>query len=100
MPYDVRLSKKLRTAGWKAKVFDNEVGPEEPHFTIMRKADSWRVSLRTGEFLVPPGGRWKDIPNELIATISDETIVSEMRAYWDATNPHNPVQASEDDQHN
>ncbi len=61
MPYNVPLSKALRDAGWKAKVFDRE-GAETPHLTISFKDTRWRVSLRNGEFLVPPGGTWNDIP--------------------------------------
>lgn len=97
MPYEVRLSRKLRNAGWKAKVYDNEVGPEEPHFTIIHRSRTWRVSLRTGDFLIPPGGRWSDIPEELTDAVADEETLAGMRAYWDAANPHNPVRGSEDD---
>ena len=63
MPFNVPLSRVLRKAGWRAKVFDEE-GPEIPHVTIQFKTDQfWRVSLRDGTFVVPPGGRWADIPD-------------------------------------
>ncbi|HUY33470.1 MAG TPA: hypothetical protein VMV69_12035 [Pirellulales bacterium] len=98
MPYTVHLSKALRKAGWKVRVFDSEVGPEEPHFTILHKMVMWRVSLRTGDFLAPEGGRWKDIPNEVIDAINDETNQTQMKAYWDKGNPHNRVKSEGNEQ--
>jgi len=99
MPHDVRLSKVLEKAGWKVKVFDNE-GAEEPHYTIMRKTQRWRVSLRTGHFLVPPGGGWNDIPEQVKAAIHAGNELERMRQYWDARNPHNPVKGAEADEQN
>lgn len=97
MPYDVLLPQTLWNAGWRVKVFDAE-GPETPHVTIRFKAEKmWKVSLRNGSFLVPPGGRWRDIPAEIKTAIEDEDTLREMRAYWDQQNPHNPIGSSDDE---
>lgn len=97
MAYDVPLPRRIWNAGWRAKVFDAE-GPETPHVTIRFKAEKmWKVSLRNGTFLVPPGGRWRDIPKEIRTAIEDEDIRGAMRAYWNQQNPHNPVESSDDE---
>jgi hypothetical protein len=97
MPFPVPLSRGLCKAGWRVKVFDSE-GPETPHVTIRFKAEKmWKVSLRKGIFIVPPGGSWKDIPSEIRAAIEDENTLKQMRAYWDQHNPHNPVESSDDE---
>ena len=94
MPIYIPLSKGLKNAGWTVKIYDNE-GPEEPHVTIRWRTEAWRVSLRTRKFLVPPGGRWKDIPQEIINALADETNWRKLQAYWDSNNPHNPVQSDD-----
>jgi hypothetical protein len=93
MPYNVPLSRVLRKAGWRAKVFDEE-GPETPHVTIQFKTEHfWRVSLRDGTFIAPPGGRWGDLPEEIRSAIKNHW--DELRAYWDAQNPHNLIESSD-----
>ena len=57
-------------------------------------AAGWRVSLRSQGFLVP-GGRWSEIPAEIKQAIEDH--LKEMRAYWDARNPHNLVEGDDDE---
>jgi hypothetical protein len=95
MPYDVPFSKTLRNAGWRAKVFDDE-GPEIPHVTIRFKTDkTWRVSLRNGLFIVPPGGGWKDIPTEIRTAI--EAHWEKLQAYWNSQNPQNPIESHDDE---
>jgi len=55
----------------------------------------WRISLRTGGFLIPPGGSWKDVDTEVRQLIENawETLVGE----WDARYPENPVWSLEED---
>jgi hypothetical protein len=50
---------------------------------------SHRVSLRSGDFLVPPGGGWNDVPPAMREAIEAEW--AELQAYWNDQNPHNPV---------
>jgi hypothetical protein len=95
MPFDVPLSRSLHSAGWRAKVYDDE-GPETPHVTIRFKTDkTWKVSLRDGTFVVPPGGRRRDIPAEIWTAIEDHW--EELQAYWDGRNPYNPIESGDDD---
>jgi hypothetical protein len=95
MPFNVPLSRVLRKAGWRAKVFDAE-GPETPHVTIQFKTERfWRLSLRNGAFIVPPGGRWGDIPGEIRTAV--ENHWEELRAHWDQQNPHNRVEGADDE---
>ncbi len=99
MPYELPLPRKL-SQHWRVKIFDRE-GPEEPHLTIIFKTTTWRVSLRNGRFLFP-GGRWKDIPQEIYDAIWGESKQSRrnlrvMRAYWNAHNPGNPVAVGDED---
>src|SRR5947209_3485212 len=86
MAFELDLSRKLAKAGWKVKIRDKE-RLEEPHFTIIRKTSSWRVGLRSGDFL--DQGTWKDFPDELCATIKDNW--QRLCTEWDAMYPNNPV---------
>ncbi len=94
MPFNVPLPEVLWKAGWRVKAFDDE-GPETPHVTIRFKAERfWRVSLRDGRFLVP-GGRWNDMPGAVRAAI--EKHWEELQKYWNAQNPNNPIESSDDE---
>lgn len=56
MAYGLDLPKKLKARGWKVKIRDRE-RLEPPHVTVFhRNEDPWRIDLRSGGFLVPPGG--------------------------------------------
>lgn len=98
MPYNLDLPEVLRKAGWKVKIYDRE-GPEEPHVTIRCKTKTWRMSLRDKGFLFP-GGRRSELPDSLLELLGDAENWAEMRRYWDDGNPHNPVEADQDDQNN
>lgn len=92
MAFNLRLSVLLAKMRWKVKIRDKE-RVEDPHFTIIHKTKTWRVSLRDGRFM--DGGSWKDMPDGL------EQIV---RAHWqrlcegwDAMYPLNPVRGEEEE---
>ncbi len=88
MPFVLALSRKLKNAGWKVKIFDKEE-LEPPHVTILRGPDKWRLNLRDCRFLVPPGGSWKDFPKELQKVLKDS--VPTFRAQWNKMHPTNPI---------
>ena len=94
MPYSVTLPRQFATAGWKAKIRENE-RLEPPHVTIMRKTDEWRLGLRDGEFMVPPGGSWNDIPVKVREAV--ESHWDELIEAWDVRYPSNPVVGGSDD---
>jgi len=73
---------------WKVKIRDKE-RLEPPHITVLRGTDVWRINLRTGQFEVPPGGVWSDLPDGLTSTIRDKWVL--LCEQWDNMYPHNPV---------
>ena len=87
-PIELELPRKLHLEGWKVKISDKE-RLEPPHVTIMRGHDQWRLGLRDGSFLVPPGGGWSDIPWAMRTVI--ERNMGWLRASWDRMYPSNPV---------
>ncbi len=90
MPFRLGLPKKLRGLGWKVKIQDKE-RLEPPHVTVWHRDRVWRISLRSGEFMVPPGGNWKEIEPAVRALIEAEENWQALRDAWDAMYPHNPV---------
>jgi hypothetical protein len=95
MPFELPLPKKLRAEGWKVKIRDKE-RVEPPHVTVMRKADEWRLGLRDGALLVPPGGRIKDIDPKVMRIIEDQW--ERLQREWDERYPENPVSSTEDEE--
>ncbi len=87
MPYKLRLSVNLRKGGWKVVIHDFE-RLEPPHITIYRKSEKWRLSLRTGGFLVP-GGKWSEIDDNVRKAIV--AAWKDLIAEWDKIHPDNPV---------
>ena len=88
MSFNLRLPSKLTNAGWKVKIRDKE-RLEPPHVTVMRKTEEWRIDLRSGGFLVPPGGSWNDLPKDLRQEITDNwaLLEQEWNAIYGSTNP-------------
>lgn len=92
MAFDLPLPRKLAKAGWKVKIRDKE-RLEQPHLTIIRGTQAWRVGLRSHAFL--DGGKWKDFPKELQEEIESNWDV--LAAEWDRMYPHNPVPADDEE---
>ncbi len=93
MPYALLLSKKLKNAGWKVKIFDKE-SREPPHITVMRGVQKWRIDLRTREFMKLPGGKWSQLDAEVSSAIEEHW--DEFIRQWDRHYPENPVSSQED----
>jgi hypothetical protein len=91
----VKLPKKLTTRGWKIKLYDNE-RLEPPHITVYCREKVWRIGLRWGEFLVPPGGRWKEIDPEVRGIL--EACWNDLQMAWNRKHPSNPVSDIEDEE--
>jgi len=94
MPYELELPRRLKARGWKVKIREKE-RLDPPHLTIQCKKRQWRVGLRDGAFLVPPGGSWKDIEPEVTRIIQQQWM--QLQEQWDRKYPSNPI-ASEDDE--
>lgn len=94
MPFEVPLPPAVKTQGWKIKIFDRE-RLEPPHVTILCGLRKWRVGLRDREFLVPPGGSWREI--HALVRHAVEASWDVLVEAWDAKYPENPVRGTDDD---
>lgn len=69
MAYTLPLTAPLRKARWKVKIRDKETR-DPPHVTIVRETRSWRINLRTGEFM-DTSPEASEVPDDLLALIHD-----------------------------
>jgi len=92
--FSLELPEPLGSEGWKLKIRDKE-RLEPPHATIFHKRQEWRLGLRDGGFLVPPGGDWNDIDERVRTAIEDswQRLCDE----WDRMYPTNPISRAEGD---
>ena len=95
MPYVLELPHPAKSAGWKVKIREKE-RLEPPHVTVMHRTREWRIGLRDRRFLIPPGGRWRDLDPEVRDAIREGWC--ELRAAWDAKYPSNPIGVDPDEQ--
>ena len=91
MPYNLSLPQSWLAQGWKAKIRDRE-RLEPPHVTLIRGRRSWRISLRTGQFLDDEPDP-ADVPKDLVDAIA--VRFSELHNAWDDMYPENPVQSTD-----
>ena len=93
MAYELAISRRWRSQGWRVKIRDKE-RLEPPHVTIIRRTDAWRINLRTGSFMdrLPDPS---DVPQGLLDQVFDGW--DELVEAWDAMYPDNPVQPEDDD---
>ncbi len=90
MAYRLNLPRNLKVKGWKVKIQGKE-RLEPPHITVYRGEHVWRIGLRNRDFMVPPGGSWNDIDDEIRELIEDEDNWEELCEAWDRMYPNNPV---------
>ena len=90
MPYSVELPKRLKAEGWNLKIRDRE-RLEAPHVTIMCRTKEWRLGLRDVCFLIPPGGRWADLPQGVRHALIYDGAWDVLQREWDRRYPENPV---------
>lgn len=64
---------------------------------IFHKRRIWRLGLRDRKFLVPPGGKWKEIDPRVRAAIEAKENWQRLCDEWDSANPTNPVARAEED---
>ena len=92
MPYSLELPKSLKNDGWKVKIRGKE-RLEEPHVTITRGTDTWRLGLRDMRLLRPGKGLrdiepvWEVIKNNLEV----------LRREWDRMYPKNSITSRDGD---
>jgi hypothetical protein len=93
MPFELDLPDRLKQEGWKVKIRDKE-RLEPPHATVLRGPVHWRLDLRTGGLMSPPGGTWRDLPEELRGLLISQRLV--LIQEWDRMYPSNPVGGNHD----
>jgi len=94
MAFSLELPSPLGAEGWKAKIRDKE-RLEPPHVTILHKRKEWRLGLRDGAFLVPPGGDWNEIDQRVREAV--EANWQRLCDEWDRAYPTNRVSAVEEE---
>jgi hypothetical protein len=67
---------------------------EPPHVTIICGKKEWRVGLRDKSFLVPPGGKWDDIDDDVRELIDGNW--KSLQDAWDKKYPTNPILSKEE----
>ncbi|MGO8898540.1 MAG: hypothetical protein ACLQU5_09340 [Isosphaeraceae bacterium] len=80
MPYQLALPNPLPSEGWKVKIHDAENPYEDPHVTIYRKLQKWRLRLRDRTFM-DRGASWGDIDDRVRLEIERQWDV--LRTEWD-----------------
>ncbi|MEW4530814.1 hypothetical protein [Maioricimonas sp. JC845] len=96
MAFTFQLPDALRKARWKVKIRDKETR-EPPHVTILRSTDSWRINLRTGEFMDARPDP-SEVPAEIIDLIREQNAWQQLCDAWDAMYPNNPVSSDDEDE--
>ncbi len=86
MAFSLKLPTVLARMRWKVKIRDRE-RVEDPHITIIRGPDVWRVCLRDGRFM--DGGSWKDMPDDLQEVVRANW--ERLGVVWNRMYPNNPV---------
>jgi len=94
LAFSLDLPEPLGSEEWKVKIRDKE-RLEPPHVTIFPKRHEWRLGLRDGTFLVPPGGSWTEIDERVRGAIDANWQL--LRHQWDRAYPANRVSTEEDD---
>ncbi len=92
MAFPLKLPPPLGDEGWKVKIRERE-RVEPPHVTIFHHRKEWRLGLRDGEFLVPPGGSWKEIDVRVREVI--EQNWKRLCDEWDQKYPSNPIDSKD-----
>jgi hypothetical protein len=92
MPYELPLLPKLKSEGWKIKVYDNEIR-EDPHVTIIRKTQHWRWAIRLKTFMDTEPDP-KKVPKEILALLTDE--YRSICLGWNEVHPADPVEVPPD----
>lgn len=94
--FSLPLTPALKKGGWKVKIRDKETR-EPPHVTIIRRANAWRIDLRTREFMndYPDPA---DVPGGLIELIHATATWQQLCDPWDRMYPENPVARDENEE--
>lgn len=99
MPAELSLSSKLKKAKWKVKIREKE-RLEPPHVSIINGTNTWRLCLRSGDFLDEEPDP-DEIPEELLEYIKNGRLKDEQTVWewlcekWDEMYPNNKVASAD-----
>jgi hypothetical protein len=93
VPFTLNLPEPWVSRGWKVKIRDRE-RLEPPHVTILQKTRSWRIDLRSENFLDKEPDP-KEVPKEVVDEIRSNLPL--LRQEWDRMFPENPISSEEPD---
>ena len=91
MPYNAKISKQFKNAGWKVKISEKETC-EPPHMTICFKTKRWQINLRSLDFMDKSPDP-SDVPQKLIEEVLDKEFINEIQKEWDKKYPKNPIKS-------
>jgi len=91
--YSLDVRQPWSAQRWKVKIRDKE-RLEPPHVSILRGTNTWRLCLRTGEFLDDSPDP-DDVPDGLLEVVRANW--KHLQQQWDAMYPENPVISREPD---
>ena len=89
-----RTAEKTPAQGWKVKVYSRE-RLEPPHLTLICRDKVWRIGLRDTEFMIPPGGGWREIDPQVRAILEEQWQI--LCDAWDEQHPTNRVSSEEEE---
>ena len=92
MAISLKLPRRLRRQ-WAIKIRDREC-VEPPHVSILRGRRTWRIELRTHEFMDDEPDP-AEVPKSILKTLDENWEF--LCASWDAMYPENPVASTEDE---
>jgi hypothetical protein len=95
VPFELPLPKAFAKVRWKVKIREKELR-HPPHVSIIRGTDTWRINLRTGEFM-DKRPKPSDVPDELLGVIRSEENWKTLCEQWDQKYPDNPVVNKEEE---
>ncbi len=99
MPAELPLSSQLKNAKWKVKIREKE-RLEPPHVSIINGINTWRISLRSGDFLDKEPDP-DQVPHELLKYIDSgklsnrQTVWEWLCEKWDEKYPKNKVASAD-----
>lgn len=91
MAFALAVPRTWASQGWTVKIRDDE-RCRTPHVALLRKMQSWRMSLRTGAFLASDPDP-AEVPDELVEYVWGRRQV--LRTRWNEMYPENPVFSQE-----
>jgi hypothetical protein len=92
LPAELPIPSALKSGKWKVKICEDETR-EPPHVTIFRRTKTWRINLRTGEFM-DTKPKPSEVPKNLLKHVKKPKSWKWLQEQWNAKYPGNPVEVT------